>query len=98
MTTIQVRIDDQDKKAVEKILKMIGIDLPTAIRAFLKRVNQVKGIPFPLIAKPMLDENGLTEEEVDSILKAEKEAEAGINVSGPFSSMDEMIAHLNKPE
>ena len=99
MATIQVRVDDKDKKVAEKIFEAIGIDMPTAIRAFLKRINLDKEIPFPLSTKPKkskLDENGFTKEQVIAILRAEKEAEKGINVSPVFDTAEEMIEYLHK--
>lgn len=94
MKTIQVRISDCDKKAVEKILQAMGLDLPTAIRAFLKKVEQVHGIPFALTARPELDENGLTEEQNREIDQRIADAEAGINVSPEFDNMEDAIAYL----
>ncbi len=41
-------------------------------------------------------ENGLTAEEEQEILQSAEEAERGVNVSGPFTSVDEMIKELKK--
>ena len=43
---VQVRVDDQLKKDVTAIYDALGMDLPTAIRMFLKRSKMVRGIPF----------------------------------------------------
>ena len=43
---IQVRIDEELKKEVSEIYEELGIDIPTAIRMFLKRSTLVKGLPF----------------------------------------------------
>lgn len=94
MTTVQIRMEDQDKKAAEKALKELGLDLPTAIRMFLKKVAKVHGIPFPLRDIPEVDENGLTKEQIEAILQAEKEAEQGINVSPAFDNAKDAIRYL----
>lgn len=43
---LQFRIDNQLKEEASKIYAQLGLDLPTAIRIFLKRSVQVRGIPF----------------------------------------------------
>ena len=97
-TTIQVRMSRDDKKAVQKILQQLGLDLPTAIRAFLKKVKSTRSVPFDLKLEPEVDENGLTPKQVSAILKAEKEAEKGINVSPTFDDTEDFINYLNSSE
>ena len=43
---LQFRVDNQLKEEASKIYAQLGLDLPTAIRIFLKRSVQVRGIPF----------------------------------------------------
>lgn len=43
---VQIRVDEQLKEDVTSIYEELGMDLPTAIRIFLKRSVQEKGIPF----------------------------------------------------
>ena len=45
---VQIRVDDQLKEDVTNIYEELGMDLPTAIRIFLKRSVQEKGIPFSM--------------------------------------------------
>lgn len=45
---VQVRVDEQLKEDVTNIYEELGLDLPTAIRIFLKRSVQEKGIPFSM--------------------------------------------------
>ena len=52
MATIQVRVDDQLKEDAEAIFSTVGIDMPTAIRAFLKQSVLHRGLPFELRADP----------------------------------------------
>lgn len=46
---IQIRIDDNLRKEASSIYSQLGLDLPTAIRMFLVRSVQVRGIPFSMI-------------------------------------------------
>ena len=46
---IQIRIDETLKKDAELLFSDIGIDLPTAIRMFLKQAVNNDGIPFPIV-------------------------------------------------
>lgn len=45
---VQIRVDEQLKEDVTNIYGELGMDLPTAIRIFLKRSVQEKGIPFSM--------------------------------------------------
>ena len=45
---VQIRVDEQLKEDVTNIYEELGMDLPTAIRIFLKRSVQEKGIPFSM--------------------------------------------------
>lgn len=48
---IQLRIDEQLKAEATDIYEKLGMDLPTAIRIFLTRSVQEKGIPFNMTLK-----------------------------------------------
>lgn len=45
-TFIQVRIDSSLKQSATDILSELGIDMPNAIRMFLKRIVIERGLPF----------------------------------------------------
>ena len=45
---VQIRIDDELKAEATMIYEQLGIDLPTAIRMFLKRSVLENGIPFSM--------------------------------------------------
>ena len=76
MTTIQIRTDEKLKRKAQNIFHQLGIDMSSAIKAFLHQVVIREGIPFRIVTN-----NGLTPEEEQNILQAEQEAEHGINVS-----------------
>lgn len=90
MSTIQVRIDEKTKKSAKKVLDKIGIDMSSAVKFYFKQIVITQGIPFPL-----LTENGLTVQQEKEILKASEEAKKGINVSGPFNTVADLIKELN---
>lgn len=90
MTTIQVRIDEKTKRSAKRVLDKLGIDMSTAIKAYLKQISIRKGMPFRLVTQ-----NGLTPAEERAILKASKEAKQGKNVSRWFDSVEEMFEELN---
>jgi len=59
-TNIQVRIDPVLKSQAEQLFSDIGLDMPTAIRLFLKQSVINNGIPFPLERDPFYSSNNQT--------------------------------------
>ena len=45
---IQFRADKDLKQKVSEIYAQLGLDLPTALRIFMKKSMQVNGIPFSI--------------------------------------------------
>lgn len=45
-SVMQFRVDDELKAQASAICENLGIDLPTALRMFMKRTVMVNGIPF----------------------------------------------------
>ena len=62
---IQIRVDDQLKQEVTDIYDRLGLDLPTAIRMFLKKSIVARGLPF----EATLPEKTVTRQEALDILK-----------------------------
>jgi addiction module RelB/DinJ family antitoxin len=90
MSTIQVRVKDDTKKSAKKILERVGLDMSSAVKLYLHQIVLRNGLPFRIVT-----ENGLTLEEEEAIVKAEEEAERGVNVTKSMSSK-EAIAYLKK--
>ena len=88
MATVQVRVSDEDKKAVEKILRSWGLDVTTAIRAFFKRIQVDGGMPFSLNSRVTV--NGFTPEFEQEVLRSESEDDR----IGPFDTAEEFIESL----
>ena len=71
-TLIQVRINKKLKADATDIYEKLGLDLPTAIRIFLTRSVQEKGIPFNMTLK---DNNYKAEEAVMALRQLSKKSE-----------------------
>ncbi|MBI3619195.1 type II toxin-antitoxin system RelB/DinJ family antitoxin [Candidatus Peregrinibacteria bacterium] len=91
--SIQVRLDHNLKKRVEKVLADIGVDMPTAVRIFFVKVAATGGIPF-MLESPQQDE--YTPEQIKKLDRLAAKAKRGIGLSGPFTNVDEMIEDLRK--
>ncbi|MAG11967.1 MAG: hypothetical protein CMI52_04155 [Parcubacteria group bacterium] len=88
-TTLQIRVDEKLKKRAKKVFEKLGLDMTTAVKLYLEKAVEVKGVPFLL-----LTENGLTLEQEASIIQAAREAERGINTS-PELEGDEVFDYLD---
>ena len=87
---VQIRIDHKLKADADIIFEDLGLDMPTAVRLFLRKVVVSKSIPFDL--KSTKTSNGFTEEFEDEVIAASKEKEH----IGPFKSAKVAIAALHK--
>lgn len=50
MTTISAKIDNNDKSSFERICNSMGINISSAINAFIKATIRENGMPFSLKA------------------------------------------------
>ncbi|MEK7524656.1 MAG: type II toxin-antitoxin system RelB/DinJ family antitoxin [Patescibacteria group bacterium] len=87
---IQIRVEEQLKRDADLVFEDLGLDTPTAIRLFLKKVVISQSIPFEL--KVARTENGFTQEFEEEVLKASKEK----GKIGPFPSAKKAVAHLHR--
>ena len=58
-STLQIRIDDNLKEQAIALFDRLGLDLPTAVRIFLKRAVLENGVPFELKDSPRVSMKGL---------------------------------------
>ena len=91
MATIQVRVSDKSKKNVEKIFESLGLDVTTAVRMFLCRVELDHGLPFPVQQKKKLTVNGFTPEFEAEVLEAAQETDGSI----AFDNAEDAVAYLH---
>ncbi|RYD37987.1 MAG: type II toxin-antitoxin system RelB/DinJ family antitoxin [Verrucomicrobiaceae bacterium] len=91
---IQLRIDEGLKNSAEIVLEELGLDMPTALRLFLKKVVKTKAIPFRISLE---DESGesFTRAQIREILASRKEARDPAKLSGPFKSLQETQGFLD---
>jgi DNA-damage-inducible protein J len=59
-TNIQVRVDPNLKAEAEQLFSDIGLDMPTAVRLFLKQSIINNGIPFALERDPFYSSGNQT--------------------------------------
>lgn len=88
-TNVQIRIDTALKNKAEKTLNKLGLDLPTAFRVFLNKVNLVGGIPFSVTDDDYFIYSNKEEEE---ILDAYKNSPR----SKKFNNSKELIKFLRE--
>ncbi len=87
-TTLQIRIDKNDKIQAQKIFNKMGMDLSTGIKTFIKQVVIDKALPF----QPRT-ENGFTPEYEAMILKESAWAK---KYAKRYDSVKEMMAAFRK--
>jgi len=74
--TVQVRLDDETRRQASDLFERLGLDIPTAIRMFLKQSIESQGLPFqPRIIER--DINGFSSYDVSRIEKAQKQIGEG---------------------
>ena len=84
-TIVQVRMDTELRDSATETFDALGLDLPTAIRVFLKKDVAVQGIPFDVRAEIPNEETR----------KAIENVRNGIGLSKSFSSVAELMEDLN---
>jgi DNA-damage-inducible protein J len=76
------------------VLEELGLDMPTALRLFLKKLVKTRAIPFRISLDE--DEDNFTAAQVKEILAAREEARDSKNLIGPFEKGEDIIASLHK--
>jgi len=84
-STVQVRIDEDTRQRASELFERMGLDIPTAIRMFLKQSIESNGLPFqPMIIK---DVNGFSQYDAARMERAKQQLEAG---GGSFRELIEV--------
>lgn len=87
-TIINIKADKDVKERAQKVAKELGVPLSTIINAYLKDFIRNRSVNLSLAPR--------MSRQLESLIgRVEKDIAAGKNVSGPFSSADEFIAHLD---
>lgn len=80
---VSIRLDKDLKDKATELFNSLGMDLSTATAELYRQTLEHGGLPFE--AK---EPNEVTR-------RAIEDAEAGIGLSGPFSSVEELMASLD---
>ena len=94
---VQAKVEPELKLKVEKYFAEFGMDTSTAIRMFLKKVEQTRSIPFQIGIEEDEDECSYepTEEFGAFLRKTKKDIEQGRNLLR-FNSNEEALAYFDK--
>lgn len=84
--TIQIRIDAKTKKAAQKTLEEIGLDLSSAVKLFLRNVVLRQSVPLDLRTA-----NGFTVAEEREIIRETQEA---LKYGKSYNSAEELHAAI----
>ena len=84
MATIQVRVDDNTKTAVDSLFSSLGLDTSTAVRMFLMASLENDGLPFPVKRINERKPNAELREAIDDVRLRR-------NLIGPFDTVDEAM-------
>ena len=90
-SSVQVRLDETLKRDAETVFDNLGVDAPTAIRMFFKKVVATRSIPFAVEESPYT----FTKEDEDEILQAVEESYDPKNLDGPFETTESLLDHLH---
>ncbi len=90
-SSVQVRLDRKLKKDAERVFENLGVDAPTAIRMFFKKVVATRSIPFTLEENPYV----FTPEEEQEILNACDPNHEDSEVVATTTSIEETQAFLD---
>ncbi|MDR0943054.1 MAG: type II toxin-antitoxin system RelB/DinJ family antitoxin [Ruminococcus sp.] len=84
MASIQVRVDDNTKTAVDNLFGSLGLDTSTAVRMFLNAALDYEGIPFTVKhRKPNAE-----------LLEAIEDTRLRRNLSGPYKTAEEAVRSM----
>ena len=92
--SVTIDIDENVKNSSEKLFRELGFSLSSVINAFLRQTVREQKISFGL-------EKHEQEQELSGWALTEKtlqEIEQGINMRGPFQTVEEMMEHINSSE
>ena len=73
---VNFRLDETDKKGMEKVCNEIGISMSAAFTIFAKKVSREKRIPFELNVDPFY-----SEENMDKLKKILADMNSGKNMA-----------------
>ena len=83
-----IKVDPVVKAESQALFERLGLSWSTAINLFLRQAIREQAIPFR-VGEPMYNEE---------TLRTIREARQGINLSGPYHSVSELMADLQSED
>lgn len=80
-----IKIDPTLKREAQELFDNLGLSLSAAVNLFLRQAVREQAIPFRVRIPAYNEET----------LQAIRDARRGVNVSGPFNTVEEMLESLN---
>jgi len=84
MATIQVRIAEETKAAVDTLFSSLGLDTSTAVRMFFMAALENDGLPFPVKRRATKTD----------LLQAIEDTRLRRNLHGPFKTAEAAVASM----
>ena len=84
-TNIQIRVDQALKTEAEKLFSDLGLDIPTAVRLFLKQSLINNGLPFAVERDPFYSPRNMA-----ALRKSMAQLEAGQTVSKTLEELESL--------
>ena len=84
-TSVTIRMDNKTKEEAQSIFSDLGMDMSTAINVFLKQTIRHRGFPFEL---SLNTPNTLTAQAIEK-------ASEGVDLHGPFDSVEDLMEDLD---
>jgi DNA-damage-inducible protein J len=84
MASIQIRVDDKTKAAIDNLFGSLGLDTSTAVRMFFRAALDYDGIPFTVRHRKPTAE----------LLEAIEDTRLRRNLAGPFASAEEAVRSM----
>ena len=86
--TTSIKVDPEIKAESQALFERLGLSWSGAINLFLRQAIREQAIPFR-VGEPKYNEE---------TLRTIREARQGINVKGPFHSVEELMADLESED
>jgi DNA-damage-inducible protein J len=83
---IQVRVDDSLKQKAEQLFNDLGLDVPSAIRLFLKQSLILNGIPFAIVGP----DDFYSDHNLQRLKKSIQQLKQGKNVTKTMEELENM--------
>lgn len=83
-----IRVDTQQKKRLEELFGRMGLDVPTAVRMFFRKVEVTERIPF-IVGGQEDDDSWYTSADVKRWGKIAEDAKKGKGIAASFKMPEE---------